>query len=119
MTVADSDPRPKKVQIADALRDEIKAGKPTEGQKLDSLRDLADRFKVTTVTVGQGLQILMDEGLIFSVPNRGYFVQPAGAEAAGASGNVGAVITALQSELRELAARVAKLEERADHTGSA
>ncbi|MFI6944310.1 winged helix-turn-helix domain-containing protein [Streptomyces sp. NPDC050418] len=122
MTVADDDPRPKKVQIADALREEITAGKPAAGQRLGSLRDLAERFKVTTVTVGQGLQILMDEDRIFSVPNRGYFVKKdaqGNEKAGGKDASVQEVISALQSEVRELAARVAKLEVRADGTGSA
>ena len=44
MTVAAHDPRPKKVQIADALREEISAMGFPEGHRLAPLRELAQRF---------------------------------------------------------------------------
>lgn len=74
MTVEAHDPRPKKVQIADTLREEI-AALPA-GHRLASLRELADRFKVTTVTAGSALKVLADEGVIVSVPNRGTSYSP-------------------------------------------
>ncbi|MFF1358011.1 GntR family transcriptional regulator [Streptomyces sp. NPDC058297] len=120
MTVADDDLRPKKVQIADALRPEIKA--MPNGGKLASLRALAERFNVTTVTVGNALQLLIDEGLITSVPTRGYFVQLStlSNSEGGPTGEVSREeINAIHSEIQQLAARVAELEKRADHTGSA
>lgn len=120
MTVAAHDPRPKKVQIADTLREEI-AALPA-GYRLASLRELADRFKVTTVTAGSALKVLADEGLIVSVPNRGYFVQsPSSAEAGQeASGPVNRdEINAIHSEIQQLAARVAELEKRAQSPSNA
>lgn len=120
MTVADHDPRTKKEQIADALRSEI--AELPNGHKLASLRDLAQRFGVTTVTVGNALQVLADEGLIKSVPTRGYFVQSSTAsddEDAAAGAVSREEFNAIHSEIRQLAARVAELEKRADHTGNA
>jgi DNA-binding GntR family transcriptional regulator len=120
MTVAAHDPRPKKVQIADALRPEIAELPP--GHRLASLRELADRFGVTPVTVGNALQMLIDEELIVSVPTRGYFVQSSTISDDGTvpTGSVDREeINAIHSEIRQLAARVAELEKRADHTGSA
>lgn len=121
MTVADHDPRPKKVQIADKLRPEITA--LPDGHRLASLRDLAERFSVTSVTVGSALQILMDEGLIKSVPTRGYFVQSSSTVSDEEGSPAGPVsreeFNAIHSELRQLAARVAELEEKADRAGSA
>jgi len=111
MTVEAHDPRPKKVQIADALREEI-AHTPA-GHRLASLRELADRFKVTTVTVGNALRVLTDEGVIVSVPTRGYFVQskPNAADEQGAGEPVNRdEINAIHSEIQQLAARVAELE---------
>ncbi|WP_405806253.1 winged helix-turn-helix domain-containing protein [Streptomyces sp. NBC_00210] len=120
MTVAAHDPRPKKVQIADALRTEITDARLPTGHRLASLRDLAERFEVTTVTIGNALQILMDEGLITSVPTRGYFVQTPPIDADEATGPVKRdEINAINSEIRELAARVAELEKRAGQKGSA
>ncbi|WP_240676892.1 GntR family transcriptional regulator [Actinacidiphila soli] len=119
MSVATDDPRPKAIQIADTLRKEIATTQP--GKKLQSLRELAERFGTTPVTVTSGLKLLMDEGLIFSVPNRGYFVKD-NDDASGmnvpVSSSVREEITAIHSELRRLAARVATLEERAE-AGSA
>ncbi|MEU1896686.1 GntR family transcriptional regulator [Streptomyces pristinaespiralis] len=121
MTVEAHDPRPKKVQIADTLRGEI-AALPA-GYRLASLRELAERFKVTTVTVGNALKALADEGVIVSVPTRGYFVQsPTGTNEAGqdASGPVNRdEINAIHSEIQQLAARVAELEKRAQSPSSA
>ncbi|RII11985.1 DNA-binding transcriptional repressor MngR [Streptomyces sp. YIM 130001] len=119
MTIADDDPRPKKVQIADALRPEI--AELPKGRKLASVRDLADRFGVTPVTAGSALQILIEEGLIESVPTRGYFVQTStvGDDEGGSTNRASRdEITAIHSEIRQLAARVAELEKRADHTSS-
>jgi DNA-binding GntR family transcriptional regulator len=75
------------------------------------------------VTVGNALKVLTDEGVIVSVPTRGYFVQspPTGAAVKQeASGPVNRnEINAIHSEIRRLAARVAELEQRVEHTGSA
>ncbi|MFE2088445.1 GntR family transcriptional regulator [Streptomyces sp. NPDC059460] len=116
MTVEAHDPRSKKVQIADALRDEIESTPLPAGHRLASLRDLADRFKVTTVTVGNALKMLADEGVIISVPTRGYFVQDRPSE--GGAGQDASTpvnrdeINAIHSEIQQLAARVAELEKR-------
>ncbi|QIP85600.1 winged helix-turn-helix transcriptional regulator [Streptomyces sp. Tu 2975] len=116
MTVEAHDPRPKKVQIADALREEI-AALPA-GHRLASLRELAERFKVTTVTVGNALKVLADEGVIVSVPTRGYFVQsPTGKDEAGPVNRD--EINAIHSEIQQLAARVAELEKRAQSPSGA
>ncbi|MGA4801891.1 GntR family transcriptional regulator [Streptomyces lavendulocolor] len=123
MTVEAHDPRPKKVQIADALRDEITTEQLPAGHRLASLRELADRFQVTTVTVGNALKVLADEGVIVSVPTRGYFVQSPPSDAVAEQNASGPVnrdeINAIHSEIRRLAARVAELEKRVEHTGSA
>ncbi|MFE0804328.1 GntR family transcriptional regulator [Streptomyces sp. NPDC058812] len=121
MTVEAHDPRPKKVQIADVLRGEV-AALPA-GHRLASLREVADRFKVTTVTAGNALKLLAEEGVIVSVPTRGYFVQSpqdAGEARRDAGGPVNRdEINAIHSEIRQLAARVAELEKRAQSPSNA
>ncbi len=47
-------PKPKAVQVADALRDDIKKMKP--GDKLPSQRELIDRFGFASQTIQNGLQ---------------------------------------------------------------
>lgn len=119
MTVADHDPRPKKVQIADKLRREIST--LPSGHRLASLREMANRFEVTSVTVNSALQILIEEGLIKAVPTRGYFVQAStvGNDEGEESDSVSRKeINAIHSELRQLAARVAELEKQSDSAGS-
>ncbi|MGP4014237.1 winged helix-turn-helix domain-containing protein [Streptomyces sp. 4N124] len=120
MTVADHDPRPKKVQIADKLRREIST--LPSGHRLASLREMANRFDVTSVTASSALQILIDEGLIEAVPNRGYFVQSptVSNDQDGEAGPVSREeINTIHSELRQLAARVAELEKHFDSASGA
>jgi DNA-binding GntR family transcriptional regulator len=61
-----------KVQVAARLREQIKAGEL--GPKLPSHMVLAEQLGVATMTVQRALQILRDEGLIYSVPGLGTFV---------------------------------------------
>ena len=108
--------------MADTLRAEITSGQLTDGQKLGSIRDLAARFNVAQMTITGALRILVDEGRIFSVPNRGYFVgQPSAEPKADESepSNLRTEIDTIHSEMRKLAARVAELEKRADARGGA
>ncbi|MFK0190677.1 GntR family transcriptional regulator [Kitasatospora sp. NPDC090308] len=122
MTISSDAPISKKMQIANAIRAEIADGQPLAGYKLQSLRELANRFGVTAVTVSGALQILIDEGLVVSVPNRGYFVSDADAPdwdaeesetSAQGSPDYAALIRHLEvldSTVRSLAERVARLE---------
>ena len=61
-------------RIVEALETEIREGGLREGEKLPSERELADRFRVSRMTVRRALQTLMGEGLVASYPARGYFV---------------------------------------------
>ena len=61
-------------RIVEEIGAEIREGKLQEGDRLPSERDLADRFKVSRMTVRSALQTLLSEGLIVSYPGRGYFV---------------------------------------------
>ena len=63
------------MQVADALREEIKQGGIAPGERLPSVRDLADRFDIAAVTVQSALRVLRDEGYIASRSTRGYFVR--------------------------------------------
>ncbi len=70
------------------------------------------------MTAGSALQLLVDEGLIYSVPNRGYFVSApvAGGQVKDSeqSAEYQAIIRhleTLESTVRRLAERVAHLED--------
>ena len=66
--------RGKAERIMEEIGTEIREGKLQGGDKLPSERELADRFKVSRMTVRSALQTLLGEGLIVSYPVRGYFV---------------------------------------------
>lgn len=65
-----------RVQVAGRIREQIAAGEL--GPKLPSHMDLADQLGVAPRTVQRALEILRDEGLIYSVPGRGTFVRAPG-----------------------------------------
>lgn len=56
------------------LRDQIIDGTLSPGQILPSENELCRTFSTTRETVRRGLQLLTQEGLIYSRPKRGYFV---------------------------------------------
>lgn len=112
MSVVADDPRPPKVQVADSLREDITAGRLEPGAKLDSVRALSERFGVASQTMTNALKILIDEGLIHSVPNRGYFVQEPGTKRAPSPEYTALAqqLDAVTEAVRELTDRVAQLE---------
>jgi GntR family transcriptional regulator len=61
-------------QVADALREDIRAGRYQPGGQLPSERELRDRFKVSGNTVRAALVQLRAEGLVTSHQGRGVFV---------------------------------------------
>jgi len=60
--------------LAAQLRSRIQSGQFVSGDFLPSVRELCDRHELAIETVCRGLRILESEGLITSVPRRGYRV---------------------------------------------
>jgi DNA-binding GntR family transcriptional regulator len=117
MTIAKDGPRLPSVQVADALRQELKGGAYAPEEKLPSIRALSERFGIAEETVKKALAALRAEGLIFSVPNRGHFVAGPDGESnalANGRGDLRESIDALRSQVEKLSARVAKLEGKPD-----
>lgn len=75
MTVRLDDSRPTYLQVADVLREEITQEQLQPGDRLASVRALASRFDVATITVQSALRVLRDEGYISPRSTRGYFVR--------------------------------------------
>ena len=73
MTVDHGSPVPAYSQLATILRDKIAAGEWRNGP-LPSVRQLHQEYDVGNDTATRALKILAEEGLIFSVPRRGYYV---------------------------------------------
>ncbi len=62
-------------QIAAWLRAEIESGKYRPGlDPLPSEKDLVDMFGVARDTVRRAVQVLRDEGLVVTIPQRGTYV---------------------------------------------
>ena len=64
------------LQIADELRDQIAAGRLSEGERLPSENALAARYQTTRTTVRKALALLRSEGHLVSEQGRGVFVRP-------------------------------------------
>lgn len=65
-------------QLLDVLRSEIET-RPFEDNKFYTVRKLMDSFSVSQATVTKALDVLLAEGLLYSVPGKGLFVSPADA----------------------------------------
>ncbi|MEV5311513.1 GntR family transcriptional regulator [Streptomyces sp. NPDC052610] len=61
--------------IADDLRHQIMTGRIRPGERLPSEASLADRYKVSTVTLRRALAVLQGEGLVEKIHGRGNFVR--------------------------------------------
>jgi DNA-binding GntR family transcriptional regulator len=77
VTVDHGSPVPAYSQLAAILRARIAAGEWRAGP-LSSVRQLQQEYEVGRDTVLRSLEILTGEGLIFSVPRRGYYTRPTG-----------------------------------------
>ena len=64
------------VQIADQLRAAIASGEITD--LLPSLTEITGQAGVAPNTVRRAIKILVDEGLVYTVPGRGTFVRRPG-----------------------------------------
>ncbi|MFJ5722322.1 GntR family transcriptional regulator [Streptomyces sp. NPDC093149] len=61
--------------IADDLRQQITTGRIRPSERLPSEADLADQYKVSTVTLRRALAALQGEGLVEKVHGKGNFVR--------------------------------------------
>lgn len=66
---------PKYIQLAGVIRKDIIKGRLKAGDKLFSVRELADYYETTKVTVSQAMDQLAREGLIEQQQGRGNFVK--------------------------------------------
>lgn len=69
-----SNDKPIFLQLAEVIKGQIVSGKLLACEKLPSVRDLAFEFGVNPNTVQKALQILEDDGLIYTDRTNGKFV---------------------------------------------
>ncbi|MGW2560519.1 SCO5717 family growth-regulating ATPase [Streptomyces sp. NPDC001514] len=68
------DRRPPYQHAADELRRDILKGRIKPGEQMPSIRELQERFGVANMTARSALNVLRDEGLIYTIHGRGSFV---------------------------------------------
>jgi GntR family transcriptional regulator len=66
---------PRHHDIADDLRHQITTGRIKPGERLPSEAGLADRYKVSTVTLRNALAVLQGEGLVEKIHGKGNFIR--------------------------------------------
>lgn len=64
-------PKPKHIQVADIVREQVMSGNLAKGSRLLPDGELARKYKVNRHTVAAGLNILAKEGLLERAPRRG------------------------------------------------
>jgi DNA-binding GntR family transcriptional regulator len=73
VTVDHGSPEPAYLQLAGILRKRIAAGEWSHGP-LPSLRQLQEEYDVGRDTAVRALEVLREEGTVFTVPRRGTYV---------------------------------------------
>ncbi|MEU5688034.1 hypothetical protein DEJ48_10730 [Streptomyces venezuelae] len=117
MTPTADDARRVNEQIAEALREEINTGKVKIGEKLPSVRAIAERFEVAPGTATKAVQLLTKWGLVAPDSTRGYFVSarsPEDQEVSAPSAEFTAIMREIESmreHLGRLDGRLQQLEE--------
>jgi len=96
------------MQVAKAIRTEIVDGGLTADTKLSPSRELAKRFQVAEMTVGNAIRVLREEGLVYTT-KRGTFVS-ARPEDRTESPGLADQVASLAEQIRDLAERVAAIE---------
>lgn len=64
----------KSKQFYDFLKNEIISGEYSEGDKFPSIRELASKYNISSITVNSVISNLVTEGLLYVVQGRGTFV---------------------------------------------
>ena len=75
MAIDLDDPRPTYLQLADALRADVVSGRYAVGDRLPSVRNLAEEFSVANATAARALNVLQDDGVVVSRPGLGTVVR--------------------------------------------
>ncbi len=112
------DSRPASLQVADVLRNEIASGTLAAGEKIPSVRKIAQRFKVAPMTAQNAIDALKDEGLVYTSPGRGTFVRSQPPSLPAPSAEYVAItqhLEELDAQVRNMADRVTELEKLVRH----
>ncbi len=67
-------------QVKELIKDNIYKGSVLKDGRLPTIREMADSFNVSVVTVHKAVSELKDEGLLYSRPHKGIFLSNTGKE---------------------------------------
>jgi GntR family transcriptional regulator len=68
------DSRPIFLQIAEAIENDILAGKLSEESQVPSTNDFAAFYRINPATAGKGMGLLVDDGILYKKRGIGMFV---------------------------------------------
>ncbi len=74
MRVDPTGPVPPYLQIAEDIRRQIRAGKRGQGSRITEA-EVVETYEVARSTARRTLAVLREEGLIYTVPQRGSYVR--------------------------------------------
>lgn len=74
--ISNSSLNPIYVQVADQIKKHILSGWLEDGEMLPSIRVLAKDLQISVITIKGAYEKLEHEGLIESVPGKGFYVAP-------------------------------------------
>ena len=80
MQFSNADQRPIFVQVAEKLEDAILAGAYREEDQIPSMTEISSRFTINPATALKGINILVDEGIIYKKRGVGMFVKTGAVE---------------------------------------
>lgn len=115
--MGNADRRRPYLRIAEDIRREIAAGRYAVGEQLPVARELADKYGVAMMTIGNALAVLRDEGLIETRQGSGSFVTgmpESGDDRQAATEEHSEEFLLLSQQLREIREHVQKLSFRLD-----
>lgn len=98
-------------RVVEAIKEKIRSGSLSPGDRLPGNRGLAEQYGVALGTAQKALLVLQDEGWLTATPSVGVFVsekQPSADDDA----DVAKALAELKAEVAELARRVEALERR-------
>ena len=101
-------------QIADGIRDAVLAGAFAEETQVPSITDFSVQYKINPATVLKGINLLVDEGILYKKRGIGMFVSTGAAEmlrAARKSAFYDNFISGMIDEAKRLGISHAELEE--------
>lgn len=108
MTVSASGSVDPYLRVASAIREEIKERRLEPGTKLTPSRELAQRFSVSEMTVGNAIRLLRDQGVVTTTKRGTFVLDPEGNRAE--DPDLARQVADLKEQVRDLTERVAAIE---------